>query len=381
VAVTRNRRRIIAVTATLLVLIGLLQWKLAPGPEPWDWRTRLYGAQWRAFIELGALALLLCGFDWAMGRLFREGWKHARPWVAGVGILLLITLGVGVGAAELAVRKHYMFGRPGGRSNGALAKRFSENFEYNGLLPRSRGPADAVAPDAGRPRILVQGDAVTFGARILWNRELYTEQLRDLLRNGHWPDASMAVAAQPGLEMDGHVAALVSLGARVRPDVIIYQWSPDDCELGCKASRPSAPHPWEALFWHELAIGSSFLWSEIDTRLLAYTAPPRTAYVEYLMRELAPPSAAWDLFETTFRAWATLARRLSPRVLLIMAPRADGLEFLRSRVVELATAAGIDVLELPDPWQNALPTAEENEQLAATIAAYLVKRWPEIPTD
>jgi len=371
----------VAVAALVAMLIGLAQWMLAPGPEPWDWRTRLYGAQWRAFIELGALTLLLCGFDWAMSRLFREGWTRSRRAVAVVGILLLVTLGMGVIAAEVAVRKRYAFGRPGGRSHGALAKRFSENFEYNGLLPRSRGPADAAAPEAGRPRILVQGDAVTFGARIRWNRELFTEQLRLLLRDGHWPDASMAVAAQPGLEMDGHLAALRGLGLQVRPDLIIYQWSPSDCELGCKAARPSAPHPWEAAFWHEFAIGSSFLWSEIDTRLLAYTAPPRTAYVEYLTRELEPSSAAWDLFEITFRAWAALAQRLAPRVLLVMAPRADGLEFLRSRVVELATAAGIDVLQLPDPWQSALPTAEENEKLAETIAAYLAKRWPDVPTD
>ena len=371
-AESRNRRRIAAVAAAIAMLIGLLQWKLAPGPEPWDWRTRLYGAQWRAFVELGALALLLCGFDWAMDRLFREGWARWRWRLAGAGLTLLV---FGIACAEFALREASPNGALVGRGNGAMARDYESWASPNGLLPRSRGPADAVEPLSKEPRLLVQGGAVTAGWSIPNAEALYTSHVRRNL------GGSMAVVAQPGLQMDDHLRTLRSIGPRARPSLIVYQWSPSDCELGCKAARPSARRPWEALFWHELAIGSSYLWCTVDAKLLARTAPPRSAYIDYLNRELAPDGEPWALFESAFDTWAAEALQQSPRVLVVFLPTEPGLEFLRERVELLCMRVGVDATDASELWDGRTADRDGHVALAVHLMDEIGRRWPELLED
>jgi hypothetical protein len=242
-------------------------------------------------------------------------------------------------------------------------------------------------------RGLVQGDSVTWGQGVQDESALYPARLLERLRRGG-AEVEMAVLAAPGRNIDEHLSQLREWGAGLRPDVILYQWHVNDLDVG-KHIRVAGGRalPWRRLFCHRLLYDHSYLWFFLDNRLAAVWPGP--SYTEAMLGRFAADTAAWRDFEVTLAGWATEARRLTPRVLVLLYPSPGYSESFAPRVAKVDAAArglGLGTLDLTadlaalsaDPRElmatpfDPHPNAAVHAAIAERAHRRLLELWPEL---
>lgn len=231
-------------------------------------------------------------------------------------IVVVITAIVSFGLAEGYLRIAYADGMSFSSHMGPLVRRFERDFHFNRFDGPSRGPEVVGPKPKGSVRILIQGDSITWGEGVQDESLLYSSRLGEDLRSAN-AQAEVAVLAYPGREIDGHVAQLDKWGGEIAPDIIIYQWFINDLELD-KSHRPGSDRGWRKLVFPGFLTNRSYLWYLLDYRISTWLYP--VPYVDYMRDHFARDSAGWRLFAEQFHAWATEAKRLTPRVLVALYP-------------------------------------------------------------
>jgi lysophospholipase L1-like esterase len=231
----------------------------------------------------------------------------------------------------------------------------------------SRGPDISEQIPRGKVRILIQGDSITWGQGIRDEQSLFSFQLLELLRKDK-PGLEIAVLAQPGREIDGHLAQLEHWGELVAPDIIVYQFFANDMELDRHQGRPVAPgRYWRRLFFHRFMVSYSYLWFFLDYELDQLLPGTSQTYEDYLTANYSPGTAGWAKFVDTFQQWLAQARQLTPNILVALYPVSDGsgnrrLTSIYDAVEKLCKDEGIDTIDL---WDELSTLAVANDLYAS----------------
>lgn len=347
-----------AVLFAALLVAGLVERFGLPASsvDPRRWTGQALLVQRELFLLVGAAGLM-----WMLAA--RVGGDRIRRRLAELGrnlpgLILGTLLFMGVG--EVAVRVLFWGGIPfsGG---GPIVEDFEKNFALNrfDFEGRSRGPdylgGEELPPG---PRILIQGDSITWGAGIASERDLFSWRLRELLRIDY-PGTEVATLAFSGREIDGHLRALEHYGETLQPDVIVYQWYINDLELDASL-RPRRHRLWRRSDILRVLVTHSYFWFFIDNRLDALLPGPATGYPEYILRTFGEDTAAWNAFRDEFVAWAERAKGLTPHVVVLLYPAVNDVSGfwparVHARVSELAERQGltvIDFIERCGRWED-----------------------------
>jgi lysophospholipase L1-like esterase len=354
---------------------------------------------WSIFLRGGALQIGLLGAVIALvylllavvlpggARRFASSLRHLAPRLLLAGAMFFL-------CGELVARVWFHDGMTFGNHFGPLVRRYERDFVMNGREGPSRGPDVAGPPAAGRARILVQGDSITWGQGVRKESELYTTVALEKLRATH-AETEMAVLAFPGREIDTHVEQLQKHGAEVRPDVVVYQWYVNDCEIHPGLTRPTIRPPWRRLFFHGVLSESSFLWSLLDNQGQILVVEGDGGYLDYVVGAFAEDTPAWKTFADVFAQWAAEAKKLTPRVLVILYPHVPDPEFrmrpIYERMHALCARHGIEYLDLVEPLAHYCehpedlassrfdlhPNAKVHAAMGEALAAKLLATWPD----
>ena len=312
----------------------------------------------------------------------------------------LVFVSVFILAGEFALRAIYWDGEPFGNHNGPMVKRFERDFIFNSYDGPSRGPDINGAKKPGALRLLVQGDSITWGQGVRSQEDLFTARLLSAIRNTGRP-AEMAVLAYPGREIDDHMEQFQKWGQEINPDIIIYQWYINDIELD-KSSRPGAHRLWRIRYVNKFLANSSYLYYFVDYHFNRMLPSSAQNYYEYIAEHYAENSIAWAKFERAFQAWAQVAKKATPRVLVAIYPSmsfpVDQRPTLKphsvdtqERLVALCGRENLQVLSLFDALstrENARdlvasdydghPSADAHRTIAIALETALRQLWPEI---
>lgn len=346
-----------------------------------------------AAVQMGGvgLAVTVAGIVYSLVRHARSG---ARPVLRANYLLLsLMVLALVVGLlGELSLRLVFWHGLSSSTSGGPMKRRFAQCW-YRKNQFGSRGPEAMGPKPEGRVRLMVQGDSVTFGFGIRHEEEIYTVRLLNALNARAAGRFDMTVLAQNGKEIDWHRDQLRQWGAALSPDVLIYQWFPNDMELD-KSLRPTAPRGvWTRFFFHRVGVEHSYGWWMVDWHLKRclnrFTGFDRR-YAAYQHTTFAAGTPAWARFEKVFREWAEAAvAAASRRIVLICPYRTSEAAELYARVGALAAAYGCDVI-MPDQflgtWSgrtsvsrfDAHPNERVHQLMAQAIEQRLEGRYSEL---
>ena len=202
----------------------------------------------------------------------------------------------------------------------------------------------------GFSRLMILGDSVTWGQGVRDWWDLWPEQLAIKLEHEKHP-TEMAVYALPGRNIPEHLQILQAYAREVGPDVLIYQWHPNDIEV--VEDRPSTERPWQEWRYHEPLKQASYLYFFLDNRLAMFVPPKARTYVQYLVEDFAPGTYGWAEFERVFHSFATLARQVVPRRMMLLYPQVPfkGADPLKSIKDQMKQIAGPHVLALsPGTW-------------------------------
>jgi hypothetical protein len=256
---------------------------------------------------------------------------------------VLIAFGVG----EVFLRSIYRDGMSFGAHVGPIVERFERDFKFNRFDGPSRGPEVWGEKGPTQVRILFQGDSITWGQGVKDENLLYTSRLLADLRS-YDPDIEAAVLAKPGRELDEHLAQLRKWGPEVEPDIIIYQWFINDMELN-KENRPR--RFWQNAFFHQSLRQISFLWFLVDYRIDLLLPSQGQSYSDYIKENFDIRSEGWTVFAEMFRVWAAEARKLTPKIIVMLYPGTELDTFVefRSRMINLCLEEGIVAIDL-SPW-------------------------------
>ena len=364
-------------------------------------------------VLLGAVALLVLGYQADSSVAKQVGASGLVVGLAALALsvaspgarrtMLRAALGAGVWigvfflSGEALLRIVYWEGESFSSRTGPLVRRFERDFVLNRYAGPSRGPeipAD-VSPDS--LRLLVQGDSITWGQGVKDEDDLYSARVLSELRAAN-ARADMAVLAYPGREIDGHVAQLRALAGTLMPDVIVYQWHPNDMELD-KSSRPGTNWFWRRTFIHRFLVQRSYLWFFLDYNIDLLSWTDEDTYGRYLLEHYSPDSAAWNAFGELFGQWCSLATQATPRVLVVLYPRMalspgsppallPGGEILARQVetlcpdVEYLDLAPVfaqvpDAEELLATRFDSHPSAAAHALIADAIVRSMRRLWPE----
>lgn len=397
----------LAAIALGALAVGLGQWLGSLGsegvcdPELWSssrMRRRcvlfVYPTARLGAVELGALAIAL-GLGWL--------WLRRRPEPRRAAVLsglrsfslrALAVVAIAFASGELALRLLFWDGVSFGNHDGPFVRRFERDFVTNRYDGPSRGPEVDGPKRPGHPRILIQGDSISWGQGVKPESEIYSFRLLERLRARN-PRIEVAALAYGGREINGHLEQLRKWGDRLAPDVIVYQWFINDIELD-KSGRPQSDPPWRKLFLHPLLSSVSCFWFFVDDALVKLL-PQERSYVDYIETDFAEGTPKWRAFEQEFARWAAEARRLTPRVVVMLYPRpraADAFQFaeFHRRVVALARSHGLEALDLGEAlsvhrghyqrlWASRFdphPSALAHETMAGALAERLLATWPEL---
>ena len=205
-------------------------------------------------------------------------------------------------------------GGPGGRP-----------FDHVTIGPEElRGRRDTGPKPAGVPRIMVMGDSITYGQGVHDWHDTWPERLSVALEAARQPH-QMAVFAVPGQDIPQHLRELEHWGRIVNPDVLIYQWYVNDIEvwdLGRVLShRPDGKRRWQRWAAHEWLRRRSYLYYFLDNRLAQAVPAADRSYAEYFLQDFVPGSAEWTEFERYFHTFATQARALAARRIMLLYPQ------------------------------------------------------------
>lgn len=306
--------------------------------------------------------------------------------------ILCFTL-VFLAAGEIALRIWFVNGASFGNHYGPIVKRFEQDFVYNRYAGNSRGPDIARHHQPGSMRVLVQGDSITWGQGVQSEQDLYTTRLLADLRTDN-PYSEMAVMAQPGRELNGHLLELVKWGAEIRPDIIIYQFYINDLELN-KQKQSRSKRFWRRAFFHRTFAQTSYFWYFLDFGLdNLLLVDGKETYHDYLQTYFAADTPEWAQAISVFRAWVREARRLTPNILIALYPsmNASGersLGQLYQRFMSEAQTLGINVVDLWEvlgPLQGDVtriqagaydphPSAEVHKQIAEHLYRHLTLQF------
>lgn len=258
--------------------------------------------------------------------------RAALHWLALAAVALVGPLAAG----ELALRLIYLDG--GRRTPGGPGGRdFEYAFNPDGPSDAERHPVPAGPKTPGVTRIAIQGDSITWGVGVFdWTR-LYPSQLLERLRRDGAFD--LVVDAVPGYNMDRHADHVSRLVDHYAPDVLVYQWYPNDLDAGIRRDVP--PRAWQTWEGHPALLLRSYLYFFLDRRLDHLVANP---YQRHLQRDFAVGSPGWSRFRDAFHRWATVASARVPRTIVLLYPQvpfrgANPLGDIQTRVIEAATAA------------------------------------------
>lgn len=345
-------------------------------------------------VQIGALAMLL-GTGWLWLR--RQAAPRRARILSGLERLSLSAaacLAIGFATGEIALRLLFWDGASFGTHDGPLVRRFERDFVTNRYDGPSRGPEIDGPRRPESPRILIQGDSISWGQGVKPESEIYSVRLLERLRARN-PRVEVAALAYGGREINGHLEQLQKWGDRIEPDAIVYQWFVNDIEID-KTGRPQSDPPWRQFFLHPLLHATSYFWFFLDDSL-PKLVPPSRGYVEYIETDFAEGTANWRAFEEMFGRWAAEARRLTPRVLVMLYPRPrspDRFQFpeVHERVVALARAHGLEALDLADAFEDYRgsydrlwaspfdphPSALAHARIAEALEERLLESWPEL---
>ena len=354
-------------------------------------RRLVYTSVGATLYQLGVLGLILVALDylWILG--VRRGlWRGRSP--GPFLVLLLVALLLGFGTGEAALRLLYHDGLSFAHHRGPLVRRFERDFEFNRYDGPSRGPEVSGPKRPGVVRVLVQGDSVTWGQGVQREQDLFTSVLQEKFRRQASP-VEIAVLAQPGREIDGHLAQLRRWGAEVEPDIILYQWFVNDLELN-HAGRPSCTPPWRCLFFNDLLLRYSYFWFLLDDRLTAIWPAGERSYGEYVLESFEGDTPEWRAFARVFEEWAKEARKLTPHVLVVLYPFDAGNfrdQRIHAQMIDLAESvgvAGLDLFEAEPTFRDESrrlrasrfdphPGPEAHHLIADAVHRRLDLLWPE----
>lgn len=350
--------------------------------------------QWRsACTQLGGLGLIITLSTLPLLLLPAEKAARAFTRITKTLAILLASSALLFTAGELSLRLTYRDGMSFGSRLGPLVERFERDFRFN-RFDGSRGPEVTGTKQADEVRILFQGDSITWGQGIKNEELLFPARLLDKLRSKN-PAIEGAVLAEPGREIDGHLAQLEKWGPEIEPDVIIYQWFINDMDLD-KSQRPrSRGRIWQDLFFHRRLRASSYLWFLSDYRLDLALPSGTVSYQQYINETFSPGSLGWVRFTKLFRAWAATAKQLTPRVVVALYPLiVSEIRFFNfhARLAELCAEEGVvpvDLAPLMEEFKgdytkafaapfDAHPSALAHERIATALDETIRALWPDL---
>jgi lysophospholipase L1-like esterase len=353
-----------------------------------------------ALVQIGGLGLILSAAGVLLLGLHAEQRRTVLARVRTLVATATISLLAMFAAGEITLRWIYRDGMSFSSHFGPLERRFEHDFRFNRFDGPSRGPEVVGPKTPGELRVLSQGDSITWGQGVHDEMLLYPDRLLAQLRAVN-PAFTEATLAQPGREIDNHLAQLLKWGEEIQPDLIIYQWYINDIELD-KSHRPGPnKRIWRQLFFHGRMLQYSYLWFFLDYVLDVKLPSSERRYQDYIAAQYAVNSDEWTRFTQLFHAWAAAARRLTPRVIVMLVPhimeRIELAEF-HERLTELCRQEGIVALDLI-PWFDAFkddysqafatpfdnhPSALAHQRMADALYHTIEVNWPELlrqPTD
>ncbi len=349
-------------------------------------------------LQRGCRSLGIFGLALTTGTLLLGWWRRWPGLEQRVGrsngVLAqgLVIAGVSLLAAEVFMRLVFLNGASFGSGAGPINARFNRFNRLNRF--ESRGP-DAIGPKpAGRFRIMVQGDSLTFGHGVRGEEHLYTSLMLESLQRLDPARFDMSVHAKSGANISEHLAILQRVGPDVAPDVIIYQWYPNDLET------EASPRPvefrnrvWTKLFFHELFQQVSYAWWFVDRQLTVRLSAPKVSYRERFHEIFAEGTPGWEAFEARFREWAATGQRLCPRLAVLLYPSKGERIFqdIHDRVIRLASANGVQTVDMTDYVGDVRdprylyagrfddhPSMVMHRRMAEALLGELPAWWPEL---
>lgn len=227
---------------------------------------------------------------------------------------LLFSLVLFLATGEVALRFVYRdaglrtLGGPGGRP-----------FDHLTIGPEAlRGRREMGPKRPGVPRIMVMGDSISYGQGVHDWHDTWPERLAVALEAAHTP-YEMAVFAVPGRDMPQHLQELERSGRAVNPDLLIYQWYVNDIEV--MSHRPNGTRTWQRWAGHEWLRRRSYLYYFLDNRFMQFVPAADRSYADYIVQDFVPGSAEWTEYERYFHTFATEARELAPRRIMLLYPQ------------------------------------------------------------
>jgi lysophospholipase L1-like esterase len=298
-------------------------------------------------------------------------------------------------AGELALRLWFWNGASFSSHGGPIVKRFERHFKFNRFDGSSRGPEISGLDKLNYDRVLVQGDSITWGQGVQREEELYTTRLLKMLRRNNLK-TEMAVLAKPGREIDNHLVQIAKWGQEINPEIIIYQFYINDIELN--KNRPRTSRIWRRTFFHRQLLRHSYLWFFLDYNLNQWLpSKNKMSYSDYMLNRYASDSEELKRSKSVFQAWAREAKRLTPKVLIVLYPEINSegrpdpnLLTIYNWFGNQCEEQGFEVLDL---WQSfgdlqgdltsikssiydAHPSAEVHRRMAESIyKRLLLNRW------
>jgi lysophospholipase L1-like esterase len=231
---------------------------------------------------------------------------------------------------------------------GSIGRRFHREAGANHYVGPGRGPEVTGAKPIGTRRILILGDSITWGQGVRDDDSLYTARVARRLASVS-PPVEVAAIARMGRETDDHLDMLRRYGAEVDPDVIVYQWFPNDMEVG-KKNRPWKDPPWTRAPWHDTLATHSFLYFFLHYEGARFARRNTESFPEFFTRQFSGDTPEWRTFTGVFREWAREARERAPRVVVMLYPIYDGrgspLAKINEKMRVLCAECGVDVLDL-----------------------------------
>jgi lysophospholipase L1-like esterase len=344
----------------------------------------------RACTQLGSLALLVTGVSFLLLLLSTEAWHNFLALSKETMVVTTVVIIAMFATGEAYLRWVYRDGMSFGSHVGPIVQMFERDFKFNRYDGPSRGPDVRGEKQPSEVRILFQGDSITWGQGVRNESLLYTNRLLARLRSEH-PNIGAAVLAKPGRELDGHLFQLRKWGAKIQPDIIIYQWFINDMEFN-KSERPQ--RYWHNVFFHAPLIQISYLWFFLDYRMNLLLPSSKQTYEDYIRENYAVGTEGWTVFTEMFRVWATEAKQLTPRVLVMLYSGAGSQDVFidfRGRMVNLCRQEGVPVLDL-SPWIEARfqddytqmyasqfdshPNASVHDMMAKVLYSQIKTLWP-----
>lgn len=299
------------------------------------------------------LSIVLCGFMIVGGQLFQPlgffafylsipkfvqllGFKDIQPGkiLTSIPAFLLIFFLTG----ELTLRLWYPNGVPFSNGVGPIVKQFYRNIVVNKY--GSRGPE--VLDDTSHPKIIIQGDSITWGQGIKLEKDIYTSVLKHLLTE-KYPDVQIAVLAKKGREIQEHIEQLSKWAGQIKPQVIVYQWHITDIEKNIEDRPKKISIPWNKLFFNWRLSESSYFWSLLTYQIDTAMPKNKISYKDYIEKEYAIETENWQLFRNKFLQWHSLAKSFTPHIIILI-PLLPTSEIVEQNFVDLAKSLGARIV-------------------------------------